>query len=200
MIVSINDEIKKLLSKNSEFSELFLDNCINSKFLAVEKSNSEIIAACFVGGILNSNGIEINEEFRGKGLGKKLVNEIMNECESRKISMLTGVFKPTNLISIKTHIKVGYRPVFTIFYNHDEGREIIVINPLNSKGKLFFNLVKLFDTQIGNAIFSLLWVLMRPFLKNLIALSGNKIPKIDFLNSLRKKKKVKKKLKDIELN
>ena len=192
MIVSINDEIKKLLSKNSEFSELFLDNCINSKFLAVEKSNSEIIAACFVGGILNSNGIEINEEFRGKGLGKKLVNEIMNECESRKISMLTGVFKPTNLISIKTHIKVGYRPVFTIFYNHDEGREIIVINPLNSKGKLFFNLVKLFDTQIGNAIFSLLWVLMRPFLKNLIAFSGNKIPKIDFLNSLRNFEKVKK--------
>jgi len=200
MIVSINDEIKKLLSKNSEFSELFLDNCINSKFLAVEKSNSEIIAACFVGGILNSNGIEINEEFRGKGLGKKLVNEIMNECESRKISMLTGVFKPTNLISIKTHIKVGYRPVFTIFYNHDEGREIIVINPLNSKGKLFFNLVKLFDTQIGNAIFSLLWVLMRPFLKNLIAFSGNKIPKIDFLNSLRNFEKVKKTLKDIELN
>ena len=200
MIVSINDEIKKLLSKNSEFSELFLDNCINSKFLAVEKSNSEIIAACFVGGILNSNGIEINEEFRGKGLGKKLVNEIMNECESRKIAMLTGVFKPTNLISIKTHIKVGYRPVFTIFYNHDEGREIIVINPLNSKGKLFFNLVKLFDTQIGNAIFSLLWVLMRPFLKNLIAFSGNKIPKIDFLNSLRNFEKVKKTLKDIELN
>ena len=200
MIVSINDEIKKLLSKNSEFSELFLDNCINSKFLAVEKSNSEIIAACCVGGILNSNGIEINEEFRGKGLGKKLVNEIMNECESRKISMLTGVFKPTNLISIKTHIKVGYRPVFTIFYNHDEGREIIVINPLNSKGKLFFNLVKLFDTQIGNAIFSLLWVLMRPFLKNLIAFSGNKIPKIDFLNSLRNFEKVKKTLKDIELN
>ena len=140
MIVSVNDEIKKLLAKNSEFSELFLNNCINSKFLAIEKLNSEIIAACFVGGILNSNGIEINEEFRGKGLGKKLVNEIMNECESRKISMLTGVFKPTNLISIKTHIKIGYRPVFTIFYNHDEGREIIVINPLNSKGKLFFRL------------------------------------------------------------
>ena len=158
------------------------------------------IIPLFVGGILNSNGIEINEEFRGKGLGKKLVNEIMNECESRKISMLTGVFKPTNLISIKTHIKIGYRPVFTIFYNHDEGREIIVINPLNSKGKLFFNLVKVFDTQIGNAIFSLLWILMRPFLKNLIAFSGNKIPRIDFLNSLRNFEKVKKTLKDIQLN
>ena len=41
---------------------------------------------------------------------------------------------------------------------------------------------------------------MRPFLKNLIAFSGNKIPKIDFLNSLRNFEKVKKTLKDIELN
>jgi len=200
MIVSVNNEIKKLLIKNSEFSELFLNNCINSKFLAIEKLNSEIIAACFVGGILNSNGIEINKEFRGKGLGKKLVNEIMNECENRKISMLTGVFKPTNLISIKTHMKIGYKPVFTIFYNNEEGREIIVINPLNFKGKLFFNLVKVFDTRIGNAIFSLLWILMRPFLKNLIAFSGNKIPAIDFLNSLRHFEKIKKTLKDIHLD
>jgi GNAT superfamily N-acetyltransferase len=200
MIVNVDNDIKNLLMKNSEFSELFINNCINSKFLAIEKIHSEIIAVCFVGGILNSNGIEINEKFRGKGLGKKLVNEVMTECKNRKISMLTGVFKPTNMISIKTHIKIGYKPVFTIFYNQDEGREIIVINPLNSKGKFFFNLVRIFNTRIGNIIFSLLWISMRPILKNLIAFSGDKIPKIDFMNSIKKFEKVEKTLKNIQLD
>ena len=200
MIVNVDNDIKNLLMKNSEFSELFINNCINSKFLAIEKIHSEIIAVCFVGGVLNSNGIEINEKFRGKGLGKKLVNEVMTECKNRKISMLTGVFKPTNMISIKTHIKIGYKPVFTIFYNQDEGREIIVINPLNSKGKFFFNLVRIFNTRIGNIIFSLLWISMRPILKNLIAFSGDKIPKIDFMNSIKKFEKVKKTLKNIQLD
>tara|TARA_B110000438_G_scaffold174566_1_gene166810 strand:+ start:5418 stop:6020 length:603 start_codon:yes stop_codon:yes gene_type:complete len=200
MIVNVDNDIKNLLMKNSEFSELFINNCINSKFLAIEKIHSEIIAVCFVGGVLNSNGIEINEKFRGKGLGKKLVNEVMTECKNRKISMLTGVFKPTNMISIKTHIKIGYKPVFTIFYNQDEGREIIVINPLNSKGKFFFNLVRIFNTRIGNIIFSLLWISMRPILKNLIAFSGDKIPKIDFMNSIKKFEKVEKTLKNIQLD
>ena len=200
MIVNVDNDIKNLLMKNSEFSELFINNCINSKFLAIEKIHSKIIAVCFVGGILNSNGIEINEKFRGKGLGKKLVNEVMTECKNRKISMLTGVFKPTNMISIKTHIKIGYKPVFTIFYNQDEGREIIVINPLNSKGKFFFNLVRIFNTRIGNIIFSLLWISMRPILKNLIAFSGDKIPKIDFMNSIKKFEKVEKTLKNIQLD
>lgn len=200
MIVDVDDSVKNLLTQNSEFSELFINNCINSKFLSVEKFNSEIIAACFVGGILNSNGIEINEKFRGKGLGKKLVNEIMNECKNRKISMLTGVFKPTNVISIKTHMKIGYKPVFTIFYNENEGREIIVINPLNSKGKLFFNLAKIFNTRVGNAGFLLLWILINPFLKNLIAFSGNKIPKIDLVKSLKNFQKIENFLNNIQLD
>ena len=200
MIVSVNADVKKSLMQNSEFSELFKNNCMNSKFLSVEKNNSEIIGACFVGGFLNSNGIEINEKYRGKGLGKKLLYEVLDECKIRKISLLTGVFKPSNVISIKTHIKIGYKPVFSVFYNKDEGREIIVINPLNSKGELFLNFVKIFNTKIGNIFFSFLWILMRPFLKNLIVFPGNKIPKIDFINSIKKFEKVKKTIKDIQIN
>ena len=195
MIVNVNDNVKNSLLNNPKFSELFVNNCLNSKFLAIEKDNSEIIGVCFIGSLLNSNGIEINEKYRGKGIGKKLVNEILNECNKRKISFLTDVFKPTNIISIKTHLKIGYKPVFTIFYNENEGQEIVVINPFNKKGWLFYNLIKIFNTRIGNAAFSLLWIILRPFLKNLIAFPGNKIPKIDFINSIKKFEKVQKTLK-----
>ena len=198
MIVNVNDDVKNSLLNNPKFSELFVNNCINSKFLAIEKDNSEIIGVCFIGGLLNSNGIEINEKYRGKGVGKKLLNEILSECNKREISFLTGVFKPTNIISIKTHLKIGYKPVFTIFYNENEGQEIVVINPFNKKGRMFYNLIKIFNTRIGNATFSLLWIILRPFLKNLIAFPGDKIPKIDFFNSIKNFEKVQMTMKNIK--
>lgn len=198
MIVDVDSEIKEFLLKNSEFSELFVDNCLNSKFLSIEKNNSEIVGACFVGGLLNSNGIEINKKFQGKGLGKKLVNEILDECAKRNISFLTGVFKPSNIISIKTHLKIGYVPVFTIYYNEEEGQEIVVINSFNKKGKFLYYLMTFFNTKIGNMIFSSLWILFSPFLKQLIAFPGNKIPKIDFKNSIKKFEKVQTTIKNIQ--
>jgi len=198
MIVNVNDDIKNSILKNPEFSELFVKNCINSKFLAIEKDNSEIVGGCFIGGLLNSNGIEINEKYRGKGVGKKLHDEILSECNKRKISFLTGVFKPTNIISIKLHIKMGFIPVFTIFYNKDEGQEIVIFNPFNKKGRLLYNLIKIFNTRIGNATFSLLWIIFRPFLKNLIAFPGDNMPQIDFINSIKKFEKVQKTLKNLQ--
>lgn len=200
MIVNIDKNIQNLLNNNSEFSELFIENCINSKFLAIEKDSSEIVGVCFIGGILNSNGIEINKKYRGKGVGKKLVNEILEECRKRKISFLTGVFKPTNIVSIKTHIKIGYKPVFTIFYNKQEGQEIVVINPFNNKGKLFLKFMKFFNTKIGNTIFLILWYLMTPILKNLIAFPGDKIPKIEFFNSIKNFEKVQTTIKKINID
>jgi len=153
VIVNVTNDLKKELEL-SNFSSLFLDNCLNSKFLSIEKKNKKIIGACFVGGIFNSNGIEILKEFQGTGIGKKLLNEIISECQKRKINFLMGVFKPTNDISIKTHIKIGYLPLFTIFYNSDEGKEVVVILPFNLKGKLLAKSLKFFDTRVGNLIFN----------------------------------------------
>ena len=141
VIVSITNQLKKELQE-SNFSPLFLENCLNSKFLSIEQNDKKIIGACFVGGIFNSNGIEIIKEFQGMGLGKKLLDEIISECQKRKISFLMGVFKPTNKISIKTHTKIGYRLLFTIFYNHQEGKEIVVILPFNLQGKFLAKFLK----------------------------------------------------------
>jgi hypothetical protein len=41
---------------------------------------------------------------------------------------------------------------------------------------------------------------MRPFLKNLIAFPGEKIPKIDFYNSIKKFEKVEKTLKNLQFD
>lgn len=196
-IVKVTNELKEYLKKG-RFNSVFLDNCLNSKFLAIEKINQEIVGASFVGGLLNSNGIEILGEFRGKGLGKKLLEEIMSECKRRKISFLTGVFKPNNTISIKTHIKIGYVPLFTIFYNKKEGREIVVFLPFDKKGTILMNMLRIFNTRFGNIVFALLLRILQPLLKDLIAFSGSMMPKIDLLYSLQNFEKVQKTLAEIK--
>lgn len=197
MIVQVNEEIKAKLKK-SGFSQNFLDNCLNSKFLAIEEKNSMIIGGCFVGGLLNSNGIEILEEFRGKGLGKKFLKEILDECKERKISFLTGVFKPSNAVSIKMHTQIGYTPLFTFFYNPTEGKEIIVMLTFNKKGFFLMKLFRIFNTKVGNFLFAVLFKSFHPFLKNLIAFSSNIMPQMDFSYSVNNFEKVEDTMKKLD--
>ncbi|SHO42853.1 hypothetical protein NSIN_10202 [Nitrosotalea sinensis] len=198
-IIEVNENTRLLLVR-SGFSSNILDNCNNSRFLAIEEIDKKIIGVCFVGGILNSNGIEILEEFRGKGLAKKLLNEVLEECKKRHISFMVGVFKPTNVVSIKTHIKIGYVPVFAFYYNKIEGQEIVVILPLNKKGVFLMKLLGFFNTRMGNLIFAILLKMLNPLLKNLIAFSGSKMPKIEFFYAVRNFNKVQKVMSDINLN
>ena len=195
-IVNITEQLKNEL-KLCNFSPLFLENCLNSKFLAIEKINDNIIAACFVGGVFNSNGIEIIKEYRGRGIAKKLLNEIISECNKRKISFLMGVFKPTNKISIKTHIDIGYRPLFTIFYNFQEGKEVVVILPFNAKGEFLTKILKIFNTRTGNLFFSILFILSQPFMKKLIAFDSLKMPQLDFRYAVKNFEKISKTLSDM---
>jgi len=196
-IVYVDSGIKEELKK-SNFSSGHLNNCINSKFLSIEQINSQIVGACFVGGIMNFNGIEIQKEFRGKGLGKKLLSEILAECKKENISFLSGVFKPSNITSIKAHTKIGYKPVFTCHYSKKEGKEIVVILPFNKKGLFMINFMKIFNTRIGNAMFALLLYLLKPFLKNLIAFSANAMPEIELSYSLSNFEKVQDTFKEID--
>jgi len=195
-IVEISEDIKRKLKKTS-FSSSFIANCFISKFLAIAQHDSEIIGANFVGGLLNATGIEVDEKFRGKGISTKLLDETLEECKKRKISFLSGAFKPTNSISIKIHTKIGYVPVFTSNYNKIEGKEIVVVLPFNKKGKFVVNLMKIFNTRFGNAIFGLSLVLFRGLLKHLIAFSGNEMSKIDLSYSIRHFEKFQETLKEI---
>jgi len=183
MIMNVNDDIKRML-RNSDFSPNFLDNLLNAKFLAVQQVDSKIVGAAFVGGVMNTYGIEISENFQGRGLWKKLYDEILRECKNRKISFLMGTFKPDNLISIKIHMKLGFIPVFTFHYNKTEGREIVIILPIGRKGRLLKNFLRIFDTRTGNCILVILLLIMRPFLRHIIAYSNDVMPSVDFWYSV----------------
>ena len=199
VIVTINQELKQKLQANN-FSSVFLDNCYNSKFLSILQVGSHIVGVACVGGLMNHYSIELKSDYYGRGLWRKLFNEIIVECKKSNISFLTGVYKTSNLISIKIHTKLGFKPIFTSYYNNEEGKEVVIILPFNWKGKLVENLMKIFNTRIGNTMFAVLFVLLRPILKNLIGLTGNTMPKIDLKYSINNFEKVKSTLKEINFN
>ena len=199
VIVTINEEIKQKLKQNN-FSTLFLNNCHNSKFLSIHEINSKIVGVGCVGGLMNHYAIELKDEYYGRGLWRNIFNEIHTESQNRNMSFLTGVYKTTNLISIKIQTSLGFTPIFSIDYNKVEGREVVIILPFNSKGKLIKKIMKIFDTKIGNILFSLFFVLLKPLLKNIIGLSAETMPKIDLKYSLYNFEKVKAVMEKINLN
>ena len=143
VIVTINEEIKQKLKQNN-FSTLFLNNCHNSKFLSIHEINSKIVGVGCVGGLMNHYAIELKDEYYGRGLWRNIFNEIHTESQNRNMSFLTGVYKTTNLISIKIQTSLGFTPIFSIDYNKVEGREVVIILPFNSKGKLIKKIMKIY--------------------------------------------------------
>ena len=199
VIIHINTKIKQKLKENN-FSTLFLNNCYNSKFLSIHEINSKIVGVGCVGGLMNHYAIELKDEYYGRGLWRNIFNEIHTESQNRNMSFLTGVYKTTNLISIKIQTSLGFTPIFSIDYNKVEGREVVIILPFNSKGKLIKKIMKIFDTKIGNMLFSLFFILSKPILKNIIGLSSKTMSKIDLKYSLYNFEKVKAVMEKINLN
>ena len=194
-----NQELKQKLQANN-FSSVFLDNCYNSKFLSILQVSSHIVGVACVGGLMNHYSIELKSDYYGRGLWRKLFNEIIVECKKSNISFLTGVYKTSNLISIKIHTKLGFKPIFTSHYNKEEGKEVVIILPFNWKGKIIENLMKIFNTRIGNATFGVLFILLRPILKNIVAFTESTMPKIDLKYSINNFEKVKSTMKEINFN
>lgn len=182
-VVMIEGALAQKLAR-AGISEGILDNCRNSKFLVVQYDGDEIMGVCFVSGFLNNAGTEVSAKYRGRGTSRALLQELLGECRRRKMSFLTGVFKPSNAPSIRAHTGVGYVPVFTFHYSRAEGKEIVTILPLNRRGALAKRLLCVFDKRVGNAAFALFIKGTRPLLKTLLGFSANVMPPIDLKYSL----------------
>ena len=72
MIVNVTEDIKIKL-KQSNFSEVFLQNCLNSKFLAIAESDSQIIGACIFLLIQIPSIIILGDQFGINGIAVSFV-------------------------------------------------------------------------------------------------------------------------------
>ena len=174
-IVTVDELVRQQLIA-ANISPGIMDNCFNSKFLSVAYDGDRIMGVCFVTGILNNAGTEVSDEYRGRGISHALLAELVSECKKRNMHFLTGAFKPSNIASIRVHTRAGYVPVFTVHYNHDEGKEMATILPITGGGRLVRSALRLFDTRSGNALFAVLLWCSRPLMKALLGFSRDSAP------------------------
>ena len=113
-IVNISTKIIDEL-RNSGISTKMrsLESC---EWLVLEKEGDVIAGAAGMGGTFHVSGIQINEIFRGKGIGKKIQKELIDESERRNYSYITVFNDPRNKTSVNLHDSLGYKKIFRIHY------------------------------------------------------------------------------------
>ena len=74
-----------------------------------------------MGGLFHVSSIQIDKNFRGKGIGKILQGELIKEANRRGFSFVTVFIEPQNEGSVKLHSFFNYRDtVFRIHYSNEK--------------------------------------------------------------------------------
>lgn len=71
---------------------------------------SPVSGRCVYAGVCEVS-VYIHEDFRGRGIGKLLLQKLIDESEKQGIWMLQSGIFPENLASIALHEKLGFRKV-----------------------------------------------------------------------------------------
>ena len=127
------EEIKifgKSLGEMTLYNEI-LYNKMSRYFIALV--NGKRVA--YVGSWLTIPNAEILnlfviEDYRGLGIGKKLIDEVINICNKEKINMLTLEVRISNSYAIKMYEQIGFK-VGTIrkkYYENNEDALLMVLD------------------------------------------------------------------------
>jgi ribosomal-protein-alanine N-acetyltransferase len=131
------EEIKifgKSLGEMTLYNEI-LYNKMSRYFIAMVDNKR----AAYVGSWLTIPNAEILnlfvvEKYRGLGLGRKLVDEVINVCYKENIKMLTLEVRVSNKYAIKMYEKIGFK-TGTIRKNYYENNEDALLMVLDLGGK-----------------------------------------------------------------
>jgi len=175
-IVDVNeDSIKELTPRLSGRLKSF----VKCKFIVFEEEDGKIIGVSGIGGVFNVHGIELLEEARGKGLGKKLFSKNIEEAKKRGYSFILASRNPTNTPIIKLHDFLGFRRIFRIHYTQDMVREAIIL-VLKPRGKIVQKFLGIFNTMSGMVVLSIGLKITRSFLfAKLLAYNPSRYPNPD---------------------
>ncbi len=152
-ISSIDDNAISEFRK-SGISEL-MKSVESSDWAIAEELNDKIVGVAFMGGLFHVSGIQLLKEFQGKGLGKKLQNELIVESKKHNYSFITMFNDPRNEASENLHNSLGYKKLFRINYAPDVKQDFKIIS-FNTKGKILSNFLKIFNTKGGMFLLGLM--------------------------------------------
>lgn len=131
----------KFLSSNGEyFREKILGfpfavELTSSKLLVVcADGEDKIVGACGVRSLLNVlAGLYVKEDYRGYGVGKKLVEKTIKAAEKRRLGFLTLTVSHDN-VAFHIYTKFGFKEVMFL----KRSRQKLMVRPLTFMWKLAY--------------------------------------------------------------
>ena len=172
-IADVDSDIKKMLTESKISSSMrSLESC---EWIVYEKQGKKIVGAVGIGGIFHTSSIQINEDFRSQGIGKRIQTALVNEAKKRNYSFITVFVDPRNEASTKLHNSVGYKTIFRINYSKEiiQDVKIIILKP---KGKIIKKILTCFNTKIGIFFLACTLKITRPLFKRVLGYNEENIP------------------------
>ncbi len=183
----MNEKLKKRLFESGITQAMkSIESC---DWVVIEESNDEIIGAAGLGGTFHVSGIQILDEHKGKGIGKKLQSELINESERRNYSFITVFNDPRNIISSKLHDSLGYETIFRIHYSKNIVNDVKAII-LKKEGHFIINLLKIFNTKFGMLVLGLILKIVKSAFPSLIIYNEDDLENPDLKWMLEKFEKI----------
>jgi len=175
-IANVDENIIRQLKNSGILDEMrSLESC---EWVILEEIDEIIVGAAGVGGVFHVSGIQINEKFRGKGIGKKLQNELINESNRIGYSFITVFNDPRNTTSAVLHDSLGYKKNFRIHYSKGIVNDVKGIS-FNKKGKFVLCFLKIFNTKIGTALLACSLKILKASFPRLIIHNESDLPSPD---------------------
>jgi len=172
-IVNVDNNIIKELRKCGISTKMrSLESC---EWVVLEEIDGIIIGAAGLGGLFHVSGIQILEIHAGKGIGKRLQNELINESKRRGYSFILVFNDPRNIHSERLHNSLGYERIFRINYSKEiiQDVKIIILKP---KGKIIKKILTCFNTKIGIFFLACTLKITRPLFKRVLGYNEENIP------------------------
>jgi len=173
-ILQVNEVVKKQL-RESGISKLMksLESC---EWIVIEELENRMVGAAGMGGLFHVSGIQILDEFQGKGIGKKLQSTVIEESKRRGYSFITVFNDPRNKPSANLHDSLGYNRIFRIHYSPSIINDVKAI-VFKKRGKIVINLLRVFNTKVGMFFLGCLLKIFRFAFPNIILYSEDNPPK-----------------------
>ena len=126
---------EQLRNRLETFPKMYKDAFSSSKILIIcVTSDNDVAGACSIAKISNYALTYLKEEYRGRGLGTRLVRIRMHEARRRGLNFMASAIGLRNLPMLRVASKVGYREIVRL---RNFGYVIIMI-PFTLKGELMY--------------------------------------------------------------
>ena len=172
-IVDVDNKIiKKLRGSDTSMQIRTLES---ADWIVMDEKNDKIVGAVGMGGLFHVSSIQIDKNFRGKGIGRMLQGELIKEAGRRGFSFVTVFIEPQNEASVKLHSFFNYDTVFRIHYSNEKilDVKIIILKPM---GKIIKKFLSCFNSKIGIFFLACTLKITKPLFKKVLSYNEENAP------------------------